>query len=116
PMHARRNLARLALAAAEVHERAAVAEDQIEAVVFADMRLQPVAISARGEARGEKLGDEAPARARGRALVRGIAEVGDGGEAALSRDAHPGAARLEVAPGEDRRYVPPPRRLRGTRP
>ena len=87
------------------------------------IRLKPLySRGARGKApRGsvrrlapqQELGDQPAARARGRALVRGIAEVGDRGEAPGARDAHPRAAGLQVAAGEERRVVGPPvRRLR----
>src|SRR5262245_22450560 len=44
--------------------------------------------------------------------LRSTAVVGHRGEPAAARDAHPGAARLEVATGEDGGLVGPERRRR----
>src|SRR5207237_7553524 len=101
------------LAAAEIEEARAVADDQVEAVVLGRARGKIREEARRRLVAQQEFGDERAARARGRALVGRIAEIGDRREASAARDAHPRAAGLKVAPGEELGALGPPvRRLR----
>src|SRR5881394_1766664 len=100
--------ARLAFTAAKVVQRAGVTQDEVEAVVVRGSRREPGEVLGRRDLGEQVFGDEAAPGKRGRTALRGIAKVGDRGEATVTRDTHPGATRLEVAAGKNVRMIRPP--------
>src|SRR5262249_13301616 len=102
----------LAIAVGHPPELGSVADEKVEAAIgsgfpsdFADVLRGRLPIC-------EKTTDQGTPGLR-RTRLRSTAIVRHRGEPAAARDAHPGAARLEVAPGQDRGLVRPERRRRG---
>ncbi len=82
----------------------AVGRQQVEAAI--STRLDCLDVRRRRDGVFQKARDEGTPRLGGRRLAR-AAIVGHGGKPPAARDAHPGAERLQIAPGQDAGPVAP---------